>query len=425
MRVKKIIITFIALLMTNISSQAASLGIEQFATNREVTNDTYFDELWQIPFTNANAIWAFSTGEDITVAVLDNGFPLDHEDLSENILSEKYKEYVPSSSATDHGTHVAGIIAATRNNNKGICGIAPDAKILPIGCVDGTIGGTSLVEAITYAKNNGAKIINMSFGASYSAAVENLIQNNSSILFVASAGNDGINDTNHYPSEYDLPNVISVGNLTQTGNLYSTSNYGSNVDIAAPGTDIYSTIKNDEYGYKTGTSMAAPCVSATGALVASVYPEASGAKIKELILNSADQLSSLNGKINNKRSLNAGQAVLDALTGLREADNNIGETAENHSPEKVSKSKVNLNNYVYGVSDKMIIQVEDSEHINLVIDELESELNLSNIIIDEYIDDIDMFIIKFPIIITESLAEDVLDSALISYAEPDVLRITE
>ncbi|MGB2761910.1 MAG: S8 family peptidase [Maribacter stanieri] len=205
-----------------------------------------------------------------------------------------------------HGTHVAGIIAAERNNGKGVNGVANNVAIMSIRAVpNGDEYDKDIARGIRYAVDNGARVINGSFGKSFSPnaewvneAIKYAADNN--VLFVHAAGNDGANlddpinanfpndQINNGPEIAD--NVITVGALNpKYGSelVASYSNYGKiNVDIFAPGTDIYSTYPNNEYEYSPGTSMAAPGVAGIAALVMSQYPSLTAAQVKKIILQS-------------------------------------------------------------------------------------------------------------------------------------------
>tara|TARA_R110000764_G_scaffold99739_4_gene184464 strand:- start:2518 stop:4167 length:1650 start_codon:yes stop_codon:yes gene_type:complete len=205
-----------------------------------------------------------------------------------------------------HGTHVAGIIAAERNNGKGVNGVANNVAIMSIRAVpNGDEYDKDIARGIRYAVDNGARVINGSFGKSFSPnaewvneAIKYAADNN--VLFVHAAGNDGANlddpinanfpndQINNGPEIAD--NVITVGALNpKYGSelVASYSNYGKiNVDVFAPGTDIYSTYPNNEYEYSPGTSMAAPGVAGIAALVMSQYPSLTAAQVKKIILQS-------------------------------------------------------------------------------------------------------------------------------------------
>ena len=205
-----------------------------------------------------------------------------------------------------HGTHVAGIIAAERNNGLGANGVANNVEIMSIRAVpNGDEYDKDIARGIRYAVDNGAKIINGSFGKSFSPnaqwvydAIKYAADND--VLFVHAAGNDGANLDDpanpNYPNDQInngaefADNVITVGALDpKYGSelVASYSNYGKiNVDVFAPGTDVYSTYPNNEYEYSPGTSMAAPAVSGVAALVWSQYPNLSAKQVKKIILNS-------------------------------------------------------------------------------------------------------------------------------------------
>ncbi len=205
-----------------------------------------------------------------------------------------------------HGTHVAGIIAAERNNGKGVNGVANNVAIMSIRAVpNGDEYDKDIARGIRYAVDNGARVINGSFGKSYSPkaqwvydAIKYAADNN--VLFVHAAGNDGANLDD--PTNANFPNdqikngpemannVITVGALNaEYGSelVASYSNYGNiNVDIFAPGTDIYSTYPNNEYEFSPGTSMAAPAIAGVAALIMSQYPTLTAAQVKQIILRS-------------------------------------------------------------------------------------------------------------------------------------------
>lgn len=219
----------------------------------------------------------------------------------------------------NHGTHCAGIIAASQ----GVFGIASgiDVRLLPLKIHGGEKNSGSVadaVKAIKYAESVGADICNMSWGTTvYSEALETVMRE-SHMLFVVAAGNSGRNNNSSplYPSSYLLDNMISVAYVTQSGELASDSNYGvSTVDIAAPGQDIYSTTVGGDYHYLSGTSMAAPVVSGICALMYAYgeapYPQ----NIKEIVLQTLKPLASLTGYVRYAGIPDAAQviAALDSL----------------------------------------------------------------------------------------------------------------
>jgi len=183
------------------------------------------------------------------VGLIDSGVNKALTDLAGVLISEGEWDYISGDSNADdtdgHGTLIAGIIAATANNSLGVAGIASRARILPFR-QDGFV--SDINDAMVRAYNSGCKIINASYGSYIESPAERSQiswLNDRGVLVVCSAGNDGTNnDTRrHYPDSYDLPNIISVANSTSSSALHPSSNYGStSVDIAAPGTDIFSTL---------------------------------------------------------------------------------------------------------------------------------------------------------------------------------------
>jgi len=225
-----------------------------------------------------------------------------------DITDTKYGNGNPQnrSEDEDHGTHVAGIIGAERNNGKGANGVANNVAIMSIRAVpNGDEYDKDIALGIRYAVDNGAKIINASFGKSFSPKAEWVYDalkyaGKKDVLFVMAAGNDGANidsktnpnfpnDNPTYNSEI-TNNVIVVGALAPkygSEMLASFSNYGDiNVDVFAPGDEIYSTMPNNKYDYQGGTSMAAPGVAGVAALIRSQYPKLSASQVKKILMQS-------------------------------------------------------------------------------------------------------------------------------------------
>ncbi len=241
----------------------------------------------------------------------------------------------------EHGTHVSGIIAAQRNNGKGIDGVAEQVKIMSLRCVpDGDEYDKDIALAIRYATDNGARVINMSFGKSFSPGkywVDEAIRYAASkdVLIVHAAGNDNKNtDTSdNFPNKYHfstgLPaaNYISVGAssddqfVTPGKRIAYFSNYGTkSVDIFAPGYSIYSTLPGgDKYGYNSGTSMAAPVVSGVAALIRSYFPKLSAEQVKYAIEKSCSPLPFDADKVNNPGGGEASMKELCTCGGFLDA----------------------------------------------------------------------------------------------------------
>ena len=222
----------------------------------------------------------------------------------------------------NHGTHSAGTIAAA-HDGVGTVGICDPAyvKIMIIktlGTASGVGTADNVARAIRYAEANGAVICNLSFGTSkYSEELYRTMKN-SGMLFVVAAGNGdmagrgyNIDDQPVYPASFGLDNIISVANLQFDGQLDPSSNYGAkNVDLAAPGSYILSTVSGGRYSYMSGTSMAAPMVTGAAAMLYSYDPAIAVTEIKGRLLNSARRLTRLDGKV-------ASGGMLDVAAALR------------------------------------------------------------------------------------------------------------
>ncbi len=290
---------------------------------------------------DALSAWDIASGTAVTVAVIDTGVDYTHPELMNNMwdgsscVSEtgttswscihgydfEYSTSDPRATTTDstsaHGTHVSGIIAAV-HDDVGVVGIAYGAKIMALRFALDTV---TEIRAIDFAIANGAKIINASFGGdSFSQAEYDAIERfqNSGGLFVASAGNGGRDldapENPVYPASYDLPAIISVAATDAFDSLTSYSNYGTtSVDLAAPGSNIRSTIPLGGYSYKTGTSMSAPYVSGVAALLWSYDPSLSAAQVKAALMDSGDELETLSGKTVSGKRLNAYNALVSVV----------------------------------------------------------------------------------------------------------------
>lgn len=283
------------------------------------------------------------SGNEVIVAVVDTGIDYTHEDLSGNIwtnndeianngVDDDANGYVDdvygwnfynnsnevyTGSEDDHGTHGAGTIIASADNETGIAGIvqSENVKVMSVkalGGQDGSGSTASVIRAIQYAEENGASICNLSLGTDENDEALYETIKNSNMLFVIAAGNDGMNtdEKPSYPASYDLENIISVANLNYDGTLNYSSNYGvKTVDIAAPGSYILSTTTNNSYSYMSGTSMAAPMVSGAAALIYSYYENITLADVKEILLSSASELKSLNEAVATGGMLDLGNAL--------------------------------------------------------------------------------------------------------------------
>ena len=290
-----------------------------------VPNDVYFDQQWGLQQINAPAAWDLSTGAGVKVAVVDTGVSATQEDLAGHVLAGWGFDGT-TDDTNDHGTRVSGVIAATRNNGKGIAGMAPDASIVPIRALAGpsTFDEDTIVLALGKAAESGARVVNLSFGtnplagreaARIRAKIDGALAAHPDTLYVAAAGNEGNDndDSPVYPCSSDQPNLICVGSYSESGDLAYDTNYGAQtVDLFAPGVLIYTASKFGFYFPDTGTSMAAPFVSGEAALLFAKVPKLTPAEAISLILGSAAPLQAGAAK-----SVSAGRP--DALAALQSA----------------------------------------------------------------------------------------------------------
>lgn len=255
-----------------------AVSIDSRVTLQSPAADSLRSNQWALDRLAAGATWSdYSTGARAVVAVIDTGVAGGHPDLAGQLTSAG-ADYVTGSGdgRTDphgHGTHVAGIVAAVRDNGIGIVGLAPSSKVMPIRVLDENGSGWSsdIARAVIYAADNGADVANLSLGGPDQDAPTQTAVNYAmakGVVVVAAAGNDRTagNATN-YPAAY--PGVLAVASTERDDTSSSFSNTGPYVDIAAPGGRILSTVPGG-YSYLSGTSMATPYVAATAALVADV-----------------------------------------------------------------------------------------------------------------------------------------------------------
>jgi subtilisin family serine protease len=224
---------------------------------------------WNIDRVDAEISWGISTGDPVKVGVIDTGIDLKHPDLQANIKGG-YNAINPLKSPNDdngHGTHVAGIIAAL-NNTIGVIGVGPNIDLYAIKVLNANGSGylSDVIEGLDWAVANGMQVVNMSLGTSQDVqSFHDAIVSayNAGVTIVAAAGNSG--GTVSYPAAY--PEVIAVSATDQNNQIASFSSRGPEVDLAAPGVNIYSTYKGQSYATLSGTSMAAPHVTGAAALI--------------------------------------------------------------------------------------------------------------------------------------------------------------
>lgn len=330
------------------------------------SNDTHYEDQWNLggnDFTsiciNAPLAWTLSTGNNVKVAVFDQGIELKHPDLQVNIYPLSYDSESGSSPSVvygNHGTLCAGIIGAVGNNSKGIIGVAPNCKLIsvsnPMGVV-GTGNQMKLAQGINWAWENDADIISNSWGFSVptgnyiSDAIKNAVtlgrHGAGCVVVVASGNNHG--STLNFPASLD--EVIAVGAINKNGNRCDFSNYGVGLDVVAPGVQIATTDLTGVAGYNyldnddshadylddldytknfEGTSAACPQVAAVAALILAAKPGITGQEVKNIIERTTQKISKtrytyakssnhLNGTWNNEM----GYGLVNAYTAVKEA----------------------------------------------------------------------------------------------------------
>lgn len=291
------------------------------------------------------------SSRDVIIALIDTGVDVTHKDLIDSIwindkeiannnidddlngyiddvfgynFNGKNGDVMPQSITEAHGTHAAGIMVS-KIGDGGIKGIGYDShiKLMPLKVLDSNENGymSSVVEAIIYARKHGAKICNISLGTYvYDESIDNVIRNNPDMLFVVSAGNGmnfvgySLDDRDVYPAKLNYSNVITVSNISFNGERYVSANYGSYVDLFAPGTYILSTAPFNNYAYLTGTSMSSPFVTATAAMLYSRFPNVTPQSIKQIINDSATPMPGVYGLCKSNGMLNVYNAMLLAST---------------------------------------------------------------------------------------------------------------
>ncbi len=355
-------------------------------------NDPDFGKLWglkNIGQTDGNQLgisgvdidvekaWDITTGsDDVLVAVIDTGVDYTHPDLAEATYTNEAEangkagvdddkngyvddvhgmNFVEASKPTNlslddhgHGSHCSGTIGARGNDGKGIVGVNWNVKILPVKFLSKDGGGSleGAIKAIDYATKMKARIMSNSWGGGgESQALKEAIQraNAAGALFIAAAGNDSANnDQNpHFPSNYNVPNVVSVAALDNKGNLASFSNYGKKtVHVAAPGVNVYSTVVGGYDSY-SGTSMATPHVSGVAALIAAAEPNLTNLELKSRLVGTTRPMATMKSKVSSGGLVNAYLALTNQMAppDANDPANWTSQTANYSTPHPYNKGE--------------------------------------------------------------------------------------
>jgi subtilisin family serine protease len=238
-------------------------------------NDSGVSQQWAWGVMDSYQSWDVTQGSSsVTVAIVDTGIQRNHPDLDSKIVGGY--DFVSNDNAADdgngHGTHVGGTVAAETNNSQGGAGTCPNCKLMPVRVLDNNGSGTmaGVANGITYAADNGAKVINLSLGGGGASTLQQAVDYawGKGVFLACAAGNSNTSSTSSaYPAAYT--NCFAIASTTNTDARSSFSNYGSWVEIAAPGSNIYSTWLNSGYNTISGTSMATPHVAGVAGLLAS------------------------------------------------------------------------------------------------------------------------------------------------------------
>lgn len=354
-----------------------------------IPSDPSFPQLWGMNNTGQSSgsadadidspeAWDRHTGSrNILVAVIDTGIQANHPDLAANIwtnpgeiagngMDDDNNGYVDDVRGWDyvnwdndptddqgHGTHCAGTIGAVGNNALGVSGVCWQVSLLGLKFLNSSGSGyeSDAAEAILYATDLGAKVTSNSYsGSGWSQVLKDALDQagQAGVIHVAAAGNSGgnIDLLAEYPAAYNSPSLISVAATTRTDALASYSNYGQqSVDLAAPGSDILSTLPNGGYGFNSGTSMAAPHVAGACALLMSYRPGITAAQARHLILSTAESKPNLQGLCSTGGHLNVYNAMLAADDLFLTPPGNLSATGPMGGPFLPNTQTLTLTNH--------------------------------------------------------------------------------
>ena len=343
-----------------------------------IPDDPEFGELWGLHNTgqsvngttgnadadiDAPAAWDITRGHpEVICAVIDTGADMDHTDLAANILPRGSEDWdfanaddpVPEDQDADsHGTHVCGTVAAV-DNTTGIIGVAPGCRLMPLRVNLTTGMNQNRADAINYATGqalanpNRRYVVNCSWRmngdhAGVRTAIQNAVSNNVVVVFAAGNSNRNTDTSPQFPGVY--AEVMSVAALDQQDRKASFSNFGTNVDVAAPGVNIWSTTRNNNRGFLGGTSMASPHVAGLAALVWSRNRCLSNQQVRQIIEDTCDNVDASNpsfagllgaGRINARRALlqaSVGPAILSGTYNIQQVSNDRFVDAHEHAGE--------------------------------------------------------------------------------------------
>jgi thermitase len=331
--------------LTALSTTRADVAVELDLTSLRpsaIATDPQVGEQWALNAVRAGAAWDRPATAPVTVAVIDTGIDLSHPDLAGaawtnpgevagNGVDDDGNGFVDDVNGWDfanndasvfddpvldaHGTNVAGVVAASRNNGFGMAGLSSNARVMALKFIDGPDGSAgSAIQALRYAQNHGARVVSASFGGPYSQALCDAIATAAAagITVVAAAGNDGLElgEATRVPATCPEVSVISVAASTAGDGLAAFSNRGAiTVDLAAPGESVLTTAVGGGHETVSGTSIATPHVAAAAALILGQNPVATSATVKRVLLETAARSSAFAGLTVSGGRLDVGHAL--------------------------------------------------------------------------------------------------------------------
>jgi subtilisin family serine protease len=341
----------------------ATADVNGLSWKQVTPNDSSFPNSWHLHNSDEVDIdaidaWSVHTGSSsVVIGISDTGVDYNHPDLAENIWAnpdddeidgrdDDQNRYIDDvrgwdfvsgdnspmdlDSSGGHGTQVAGLIGARGNNGIGTAGVMWQCQIIPLRTLDEEGGGfySDIAEAFNYARRAGAKIINASHGGdSSSSLIEDAIDDLQSygVLLIAPAGNESRNTDVYplYPASYPNENVISVAATTSSDSLSYFSNFGEiSVDLAAPGSDIYSTAPGGSYDTLSGTSFSAPIVAGMAGLLKAKNPSWTYLQIRSALLTNVDRKPDLTGNCATGGRANLYKAIVPRVSLATALDGN-------------------------------------------------------------------------------------------------------
>ena len=283
-----------------------------YAHTASTPNDPSYQSQWYLPRIGSGDAWTFTTGSpSVVVAVVDSGVYAQHPDLSSKLVAgwNFVKGNADTADVLGHGTAVAGTIAAATNNGIGVAGVSWASLVMPLVVVDeyDFAAYSDIAAAIRYAADHGVRIINVSIGgSSISTTLQNAVDYawNKGALVFAAAMNNSVS-TRYYPAA--CTHALAVSASDSNDHLASFSNFGDWITLAAPGTDILTTMNGGGYGFWNGTSFASPIAAGVAALALAVNPKLTNQDLLSVLRNSADDIGSSGyfgwGRVNAARAV--------------------------------------------------------------------------------------------------------------------------